>query len=969
VILTLLWKEYREHRSIWLTMVLLTGLFGFLVVRLSDPRGVAAASYLGLAVLGMAAAYGVVCGAMMLAGEREGGTLVFLEIFLGRRGILWLWKWLIGAALAVTEALAVALVLHLLKEGPPAWLAGLVGRTSSGGFGGGLGPDGRLATHYWFLVLPLVTLEAYAWGLMGSAMTRHVLVGAGVAILIAAPIWLVAVLPPAPVSLGLRLVAAGGALAVSLTVFQTQALDAPLAAPARADGRPDRRRLFLDEWERDRREVRRRAPQMAREDEPLEVIPVHADEPPAARRVRLPTRGRVPEASSPGQVLLWLTFRQAPLVLIVLAALALLVGLGVPAAGPLLWPAATLLLGVACGVATFAQEQNDLSYQFLAAQHFPLRTVWRVKLLFWATAAALACLLVVLGGALAILVSALRVRQPVLDEPAPARLAFAFGTLRQVLGPVLYFGVWLVYGFCAGQLCVWLCRKSVLAVLLAGVVALGGGSLWLPSLLCLGMSGWQVWVPALLALLATRALVRAWAGGRIKERKPLLALAGFALVALAWAGLVFVWRMWEVPDPGEPLDPVAFRAALGDDNRAAQKIQQALAEMENPDARPGAWVVTLGEAARLPVGVIETPRKDGQESSLLHLPACRTMTEKLRALASAALGAGRPAGAVDYLGHILALSRNLRNKAPVASYLAGVDAEASALQGLDEVLAHGKPAPELLRRILDELNRHAAETPPALDCLQTECYRARGLLERPTNWSFHTGPDRVPEKWLADGIALSLQTPWEDERKARLWRAVWAGLFQAVRTPYWQLPGAAKGPEFRRETTRDILEGWLPPAEGPSLTRERLARLLDDSWLSDMRLFAPVVRLRGAVTRAQWRVEAHRLKVALGLYQLRERKAAQRLEDLVPKYLPTLPLDPYSGQGFRYRISKGEDVKVEGPGGPGPVRAQLGQGIVWSTGPDRTDDGGRAHAAEVPDEDPLWRRGGLDLVTVVPRWP
>jgi hypothetical protein len=300
-----------------------------------------------------------------------------------------------------------------------------------------------------------------------------------------------------------------------------------------------------------------------------------------------------------------------------------------------------------------------------------------------------------------------------------------------------------------------------------------------------------------------------------------------------------------------------------------------------------------------------------------------------------------------------------------------VEIEVSALRGLDSWLARGKPAPDLLRRVLDELNRHAAQTPPALDCLQTECFRAGGLLGNPTAWAFRSGGDRVPETWLADGIALSLTTPWEDERKRRLWRAVWAGLFRALQTPHWQLPDAPEEPEGRRDATRQILRGWLPAAEGPgaSLTRAQLARLLDDSWLSDVRLFAPVVPLRVAATRARWRVDAARQMVALGVYQLREGKPAQQLKELVPKYLPELPVDPYSGQAFRYRISQGEALDIQGPGELKLVRVPPGQGILWSTGPDRVDHGGRRHAGEAPDEDPLWARGEFDLVTVIPRWP
>src|SRR5262249_50311187 len=147
--------------------------------------------------------------------------------------------------------------------------------------------------------------------------------------------------------------------------------------------------------------------------------------------------------------------------------------------------------------------------------------------------------------------------------------------------------------------------------------------------------------------------------------------------------------------------------------------------------------------------------------------------------------------------------------------------------------ARARPGPDVLRRTLDELDRHAAETPPPLDCLQGECFRAGGLLDFPRGWAFHSGDlpaERVPERWLADGIALSLETPWEEERKTRLWRAVWAGLFRAVRTPHWQLPAPAE-PVGDRTATREILRSWLPAADGPgaSLTRERLARLLDES--------------------------------------------------------------------------------------------------------------------------------------------
>jgi hypothetical protein len=337
------------------------------------------------------------------------------------------------------------------------------------------------------------------------------------------------------------------------------------------------------------------------------------------------------------------------------------------------------------------------------------------------------------------------------------------------------------------------------------------------------------------------------------------------------------------------------------------------------------------------------------------------MTARLRDLAKTKSGGS----ALEHLLQILALSRNLRNKAGIESYLTGVEAEENALAGLDLWLAGGQPAPEL-RRALEELNRHAAQTPDPLDCLQTECYVSSGMLASASGWTFASGAPagvgKVPERWLAGAIALSLETPWEAERATRLWQVVWSGLFRALQTPHWQLPRPVGELRTEKSTTGRILQGWLPASAGPGapLTLERVTSFLDASWLSDERLFPPVTRLRAAATRARWRVDAGRQALALGLYQMQEGKPAQKLQDLVPKYFPKgLPTDPYSGQEYRYRISTGEDLGLAG-------KARPGQAIVWSTGPDQVDHGGRVHGGHLDDEDSRWSRGTFDLIRVVP---
>jgi hypothetical protein len=969
MLLTLAWKEYREHRGIWFTMIAMTGLFALAIKQLAlsqDPS-----TMIGLSMLALAAVYGVVCGSMMLAGEREGGTLVLFDIFLGQRWKVWSGKLVLGVILAATEALAVALILYLLKQVPPAWIetpAGQGGADARAWIGARRAAPGP---EFWFLVLPLVTLEAYAWGLLGSSMTKRVLTGAGLALLMGFHAWMLTLVFPAPACLIVRAMVAGLVLFGSCALFSNRLRDTPLAPP---EAREDLRTVVMRELNREMYTFQGVHEEVIEIREEWELAaPLAAPFLPTEAKPKARSRRQRPrDAKSPQEVLYWLTFQQAGIPLVFLGGFCLFVALFLPDYGELVWPFATLLIGVGCGTATFAWEQSDLSYQFLAAQHFPLRTIWHVRMLFWFTTAAAGALLAALAAAFfALVYHASRQRFGPAAEPF-----FRFGALLDLLGPVNFFAIWLVYGFCAGQIFVFLCRKTIYALVLSALVSAGAIGVWMPTLLCRGMAGWQLWLPPMAALAATRGLMRVWAGGRIKERRPLAALVGLGAGCLLWASLEFGVRAWEVPAAPDPLDRASFRASIptGKDN-AGPKLQEMFTVFQDPNEKEAAWLGKLAEAARLPVGVIEAPSSEGQEAMLYHLKPAATIVARLRELAQADMKRGDAKAAFDRLTQILALSRTLRNKAPLASYLAGVQAEASAIEGLHLCLASKKPSLDLLENVWTELTRHAQDTPPPLDCLQTECYRSGGLLQNPLGWSYASGQHSLRERWLTDSIALSLEAPWEKERAARLWTLVWAGLFRAVETPAWQLPREPLDIGAGTDETRTILRGWLPEKPGPGASPEavRISRLLDESWLSDPRLFCPVVPLRNAGNRSRWQMEAARLTVTLAIYQVREGKVAGKLDDLVPKYLPEVPSDPYSGKSFHYRISEGEKLDVQGDeplqGNAGAARqVAAGQGILWSTGPDGTDDGGKKHGGHVPDDNPLWRQGDFDLVTVVPKW-
>jgi hypothetical protein len=115
-------------------------------------------------------------------------------------------------------------------------------------------------------------------------------------------------------------------------------------------------------------------------------------------------------------------------------------------------------------------------------------------------------------------------------------------------------------------------------------------------------------------------------------------------------------------------------------------------------------------------------------------------------------------------------------------------------------------------------------------------------------------------------------------------------------------------------------------------------------------------------------LHAAQLKVALRLYQAKNHgKLPPSLNDLVPGYLPAIPVDPFDGKPFRYRISRGENLALSKqafaghPGARGrdavapPPQFQgklvvqggtlfgvvpVGRAILWSVGEDECDDGG-----------------------------
>jgi hypothetical protein len=938
MIASLVWKEYREHRSVWLTMTLLAVVSLSTAVAVLMPQGLHGSSedhiagVVGAALI-LTAMYGLVCGAMMLAGERETRGMPFLEALPLSRTALWWMKLLIGIAFVLIYSAMVAAV------GPAL---------------GVVGPQAIPAP--WLLLLPLVGLEAFAWGLCASTFCRTVLTAVALAALLPLPVlWLVSgvfvaqFMQATPNALDAALLVAAGhtfatllALGVSLMTFAERDFEKRFALrPARS------------------------------------------------------SYGQVAPKRQPDryQVLLWLAVRQKGVALAgALCLLGFAVGLGLPVAGVGLWPVATLCLGVACGMAVFVGEQADGVFKFWGDQRLPVGWLWLRRTLLWAGVCTVGSGLMLLG---ALVAAGSQGNMP--TEPV-ALFERLLGAPAGALGPgvpLLFLMTWPAHGFALGQVCALVWRKSAVALVVAVISASGVAALWVPSLLGGGLGVLAVLGVPLLLLGACRLALWDWVTDRLRTSRAVGRMVGGVALGCVWLAACFGLRVVEVPSDAEPFDWRALQRRLADPEvgRPGQKIRDAMLlfngreqpRLANNQAGPrvmgvgigvggraesalsrerlgrvleagwGAadpemqkrldtltadpWAALLAEGAKQPPGMFIHP-VDVSDTSRKDAADCRRSAMLLTVRALRVQETGADEAALDHLLTALALSRHLRYQAPAYSYMEGLEAERAALSGLGRWLGRAGRHPKLLARALDGLGRHESEMPAITEVLGAEYFRYCWALEQGS-----IGESNVS--------AILMQTPWEAERAHRLGRAVFAGRLRLAEA------GTIVPPADGED---EVLVDYRSDPAGPS--HERLGGLLRSSWLaSSLPVTAPAQR---GAQLGLCRVRATRLLVALAIYQRQHGQAAPSLADLVPGVLPELPDDPYTGQPFRYRVSQGERLTWHSQlagGGEEFVRdVPEGQGIVWSAGPDGRDDGGTRQWDGDAGAD-----AGRDLLFLVPR--
>lgn len=916
---TLLWKEYREHRIIWLAMMVVNSGVLIGLSRLDEtfiaPRGEK------LLMLGPIAAllvwgYAMICGAMLLAGEREEGTLGFLDLLPVSRFRLWLVKALIGLLLVGVQILVLYGCLATLHVSETPTLLN--------------GTDLSHPLWPYLLGMLLLGIVGMAYGLFFSARGENALHTIGMAIIGQILAWIAAAFLAFAVEI-LWLLSIfwladrqgrgplfEGPILVFI-VFGALTL-AAIAGSARIFCRTDQQRL-----------------------------------PAAVRRMR----ARASVIAS-WLRLIWLCDRQMRK--LALGVLAFSLGMGVLflVTGPLLWPIVTLFLGVLCGVTVFSDEQASGCFRFLGEQRLPMGRIWIIKTGMRFALLLLASFLILLPSLL------VAIYNNADNHSGEQRLLVVIvqtlhlSLIVEVVPLASYLLLWLLYGFGAGQLCGLLSRKSIVAAMIALMVSASLAVVWVPSLAGIGLNLWQIAGPPLILLATAAFLIPAWAADRLASWRTYLRITGAAVGSLLWMAFGLWYRVIEIPDVPEPFDVAAYKASLPtmEENEAGQlirgswgRVEAVMRDMNQESRAPKKslhqqcmevagkgwrddkaelgkwldktfaenWLQQLAPLPDLPLGMVVNPgllTQRDKELSRWHPASTLSMVLVARGLQQQARG--DPAAFEEDMRIALALSRNLQHHAPpnIALFV-GRNMARPWPAAVDLWLKELRGRPDLLKRALETFLDHEAKVPD-----EDEPRRADYLIAQNTL-------TQTPETLLADALQMhpkgngeyrqtELQTaallwlfPWEEARHRRLLRVAFqSNDREARKISQWG------GRAF-------VVFLALHLFTQPRFQRERFS------------------------LREIANLHACQIKLALRLYQEENGDLPDTLAVLVPKYLKTIPSDPFDGRPFRYRLSRGE-------------------WIVWL---EDNQGGPPAGMPEVPGEVPLMPQADGQVVPPKPDQP
>ena len=879
------WKEYRIFGPVWLIMV--AAAVGLQWFQLASGGDYVRTGALTPTALIWAVLYAFAVGAAAFAGEREAKTIDFLDALPVDRRTLWLGK----STFSMASTFGLALLLAVLAA------LGTRTRDPASDYG-----YGRVVPYFAILLF-----EAAAWGLFWSAVSRNTLLAGAMSVVSVGAVFLLAN----------KMIALERANDWKIGVFHILAALLALAGSALAVAWRPRRGLpaWIDHEE-------------------------GAGNRPGSIKVR---------CASASRSLVWQTWREGWTT----GALVVLLGLVLPIAGAIMGRVAdrpddgmalfAVLASLVAGVSVFGTENASGSRPFLVQHGVAPGTVWRWKMLAWGLPMALFFALLMLSTGLI---------GPPLRGPQ-------FGPSAN---PWSWLAV-LIDAFAVGLLCGMAIRRRITAALVGvmGLLAVAP--------LQIGMNAWDM-IPTwslFLTPLILLAITRAWAEDWLLDRdgfRPWVRLGFLVVVPFGLLGTSYIaYRAYGVPDVGPQFDPNSMRAqaqAIPRDENAAEVYRLAVDRIQlipyigQSRYEPSAWsvdgVIERGwepksvdivgwwranrEAIELARKASAMPRARFEDVGEMTLVSgFQDATQKLRELdlllaldTRERQSRGDLAGVWDDILAQFRMANQVSATTPtLIQMIIAAQFHHRAVGLAFDWLGDARQTPELTRRAMADL-----KALPPLPNLAMSLRVESSILDR----TLDLPPDELERIIHGDShsygypstlgqLAFSylVAPPWERQRARRVCRRIVAEAIPVVSVE-----------PYRRDPSRDDFYRIDPMLAGSSLAR----MLMPAIWSAAYQLDREVVGRRAleqAVAIRAWRFE-------------HDGKDPETLGTLVPGLLDRLPLDPYSGKPFGYIRSEGQPVRapIMSDFGPSSVLrpSRVGQRLLYSVGPDRKDDGGKA---------------------------
>lgn len=332
-----------------------------------------------------------------------------------------------------------------------------------------------------------------------------------------------------------------------------------------------------------------------------------------------------------------------------------------------------------------------------------------------------------------------------------------------------------------------------------------------------------------------------------------------------------------------PPDRDASGLLQGEDLRIAREFVQ-----ENRDAIEAAHDARRsGSVARFP-----TKWEDHYAMLLPHVYPLRKFVDVLRLDLEVHVADGETQAAVDDLLTIVGVSESLSNEPILVSQLVRIACLNVAVEGTEKLLAHGGLTDEQLRQIGEAFARQDFQ----------EAFRTSLAGER---WMF-VRTFEVGASGLSDSGAY---------------------------IPLW-FRGAdlAKGLELFRRADEAAQQGLLEAYKAGDAIETELDALTNGPtaglrYVFTLLMFPAIKAAVSAHLRAEAAATLAETAVACERYRLAHGDLPAKLEDLVPEYLASVPLDPFDEQPLRYVVdaqgprlySIGSDFKDDGGGAANPM--------------------------------------------------